>query len=123
MQTCEYYRLLSEFWARTGLPVRQAGLGPGSHQPPCLAYSAVCPAFGGEALMEADAWFGGATAAQQRDEFLQALETMLPERGIHIAGDGGMIIIRRSENDFVKTEEAGAPVLHVRIRAAVRLYG
>ena len=123
METCEYYRLLGEFLARAGVPLRQSGLGPGSRQPPCLTYSAARPAFGGEALLVADAWFGGTAAAMQKDAFLNEMDQLIPQQGARLTGQGGVIIIRREEKDFLQTDESGAPVLHVRLRAAVRLYG
>lgn len=123
MHTSDYYRLLTDFLAQTGLPVRQGGRTTATHARPCLIYTVPRPAFGSDAALEAQAFFPGMDALAQRNTFLAALEQLIPPEGALLHVSDGAVWITRDASRFITTDADTGPALRVHIRANVRLYG
>ena len=124
MTTCMLLRTLHEFWAQTGIACWLEGQAHQAMETPCLLYTAGRGHFGEMTPAEATAWFSGKDAAKQRAGMAEKIEAMIPQEGVKLLTDKGLVLIERDQEKFMEMtgDETDPALLGVRARVMMRVY-
>lgn len=119
------YQALEAYLSMSGLPVYLAGSVPESAALPYMTVQFVRSAIFQTAYVTCLSWFGGADANAARFAHMDALETLLPERGKTLRLDGcGYIMLDRGA-DFLSIydDETDKTIKGARMALTMRVFG
>ena len=112
------YRTITDFLARTDLPVYLVGQIPDGAAFPYAAYSLTAAPFGESGVCEVTGWFRGGDANARCAGFLDRMAALLPEGGVLLTLPGGRLALwRRKAAQVLDGDAIGG-----RITIETRLY-